>query len=180
MTEPSVVLDLTAGALVGAELQHEIEQFLYREARLLDEDRLSEWLRLLAEDIEYVVLPAANRNPGEAATDPYDSAVFHDDKESLAGRVKRVESGMAWAEEPRSRTRHCVSNVQVTSFPAGAGYLVESNLLLFRSRLETTEHLLSARRADMVRRGNGGLELNRRTVHLDHAVLMTNNLSTFL
>jgi 3-phenylpropionate/cinnamic acid dioxygenase small subunit len=35
------------------EIIREVEQFLYREARLLDERRFHEWLELLTEDIRY-------------------------------------------------------------------------------------------------------------------------------
>src|SRR3954462_13677292 len=34
-------------------LQMEVEQFLYKEARLLDERRLKEWLELLADELDY-------------------------------------------------------------------------------------------------------------------------------
>ena len=38
---------------VGRDLVFEIEQFLYREARLLDDERYDEWLALMAPDIHY-------------------------------------------------------------------------------------------------------------------------------
>ena len=34
-------------------------------------------------------------------------------KATLAGRIARLDTGMAWAEDPPSRTRHLVSNVEV-------------------------------------------------------------------
>ena len=34
-------------------LQHEVEQFLYHEARLLDERKFDDWLALLTDDIHY-------------------------------------------------------------------------------------------------------------------------------
>lgn len=40
---------------VTAELQHDVEQFLYTEAALLDERRFREWLDLLAEEIVYTL-----------------------------------------------------------------------------------------------------------------------------
>ena len=34
-------------------LQHEVEQFLYHEARLLDERKFDDWLALLTDDVHY-------------------------------------------------------------------------------------------------------------------------------
>ena len=41
----------------------EVEQFLYREARLLDERRFHEWLELLTDDIRYRMTTRGNRYP---------------------------------------------------------------------------------------------------------------------
>src|SRR5215469_8112754 len=99
----------------------EIEQLLYREARLLDERRFHEWLDLFTDDIRYWMVTRANRYPRsskavailEPAHLPNDDmaeeaalAVLDEDKKSRAGRVARLETGMAWAEAPPSRTRH--------------------------------------------------------------------------
>ena len=40
-----------------------VEQFLYREARLLDERRFHEWLDLFTDDIHYWMDGAKNRYP---------------------------------------------------------------------------------------------------------------------
>jgi 3-phenylpropionate/cinnamic acid dioxygenase small subunit len=44
----------------------EVEQFLYREARLLDERRFHEWLELFTDDVRYCAgfrTPAVTRPP---------------------------------------------------------------------------------------------------------------------
>jgi 3-phenylpropionate/cinnamic acid dioxygenase small subunit len=41
----------------------EVEQFLYREARLLDERRFHEWLELFTEDVRYRMAGRRNRYP---------------------------------------------------------------------------------------------------------------------
>jgi 3-phenylpropionate/cinnamic acid dioxygenase small subunit len=48
-------------AAVSLELQHEIEQFLFLEAALLDEGRFHEWLAILADDIHYWMPTRYNR-----------------------------------------------------------------------------------------------------------------------
>ena len=74
----------------------EIEQFLYREARLLDTQRFEEWLDLFAEDACYWV-PA-----GHDDIDPtVHVSIIHDDKAAMARRVKAAaRSGHALCAGP--------------------------------------------------------------------------------
>jgi 3-phenylpropionate/cinnamic acid dioxygenase small subunit len=44
----------------------EVEQFLYREARLLDERRFHEWLELFTEDVRYWMAGRRNRYPSSS------------------------------------------------------------------------------------------------------------------
>jgi 3-phenylpropionate/cinnamic acid dioxygenase small subunit len=46
-----------------AEVIREVEQFLYREARLLDERRFHEWLELFTDDVRYWMPVRSNRYP---------------------------------------------------------------------------------------------------------------------
>ncbi len=105
----------------------EVERFLYREARLLDERRFHEWLELFTEDVRYWMVTRADRypksskavaalDPGWAAAEPENDdalAILDESKATLAGRVARLETGMAWAEDPPSRTRHIIANIEV-------------------------------------------------------------------
>jgi hypothetical protein len=98
-------------------LRQEIEDFLYREAELLDERRYREWLDLLAEDIRYWMPMRRNVKSGEDEREftRADSDInwFDEGKDTLQRRVKQIETGIHWAEEPRSRLSHLVTNVQV-------------------------------------------------------------------
>src|SRR5260370_21914116 len=44
-------------------LIREVEQFLYREARLLDERRFHDWLLLFTDDVRYWMASRSNRYP---------------------------------------------------------------------------------------------------------------------
>jgi len=91
-------------------LRLQVEDFLFREAALLDEWRLDEWLALFTEDCAYVV-PTTDLPEG----DPRHDAVFVDDNmERLRGRVERLKSRHAHREYPYSRTRRLVTNVRLT------------------------------------------------------------------
>ena len=92
-------------------LQHEVEQLLYREARLLDDWNLDEWLTLYTPDARYIV-PTTDLPDG----DPESDLLFIDDDYSrMAGRVVRLQSRHAHREYPWSRTRRFIGNVMVTS-----------------------------------------------------------------
>ena len=98
-------------------LEREVEQFLYREAELLDARQWSDWTALLADDIHYYMPVRRNSKFGEwdrENSDP-DSEIswFDEGKRTLIGRVRQLNTSVHWCEEPVSRIRHLVSNVRV-------------------------------------------------------------------
>ena len=85
-----------------------IEQFLHYEARLLDDRKFDDWLELFADDVHYWMPLRTNRTSRELELEtggPEDLATFDDDITSLRQRVFRLGTGVAWAENPPSRTR---------------------------------------------------------------------------
>jgi ethylbenzene dioxygenase beta subunit len=48
---------------INEDVIREVEQFLYRETRLLDERHFHEWLELLADDVRYWMSGRSNRYP---------------------------------------------------------------------------------------------------------------------
>jgi 3-phenylpropionate/cinnamic acid dioxygenase small subunit len=169
-------------APVTVELQHEVEQFLFEEAALLDDGKFHEWLGILTDDIHYWMPTRYNRTRREREHEfskPNEVAFFDEDKSSLAMRVKRLDTGMAWAEDPPSRTRHLVTNVQVRRRSAADEFDVTSSFLLYRTRLETDLNLFAGRREDMLRRTRDGWRIARRKILLDQNVVLAKNLSVF-
>src|SRR5580698_7579622 len=100
-------------------LTEEIAQFLYNEAEMLDERRHDEWLALLADDIRYWMPMRRNVKYGdterEFTRESEDVSWFDEGKDTLTRRVRQIQTGIHWAEEPRSRITHMVSNVQLLS-----------------------------------------------------------------
>jgi 3-phenylpropionate/cinnamic acid dioxygenase small subunit len=171
----------------------EVEQFLYREARLLDERRFREWLDLFTDDVRYWMGARSNRyprtskaisilSPNRYVEDDHtrddELSIFDESKETLSGRVARLETGMAWAEDPPSRTRHLITNIEVAG-DAGAELTVHSNFIVYRSRAETEQDFYVGARQDLLRRVDGGLKIARRKMTLDQNVLSAKNLSIF-
>ncbi len=106
-------------------LTQEIAGFLYAEAELLDERRHDEWLTLLAEDIRYSMLMRRNVKYGdttrEFTRESEDISWFDEGKGTLTRRVRQIQTGIHWAEEPQSRITHMVSNVQLLEVAPDAG-----------------------------------------------------------
>jgi 3-phenylpropionate/trans-cinnamate dioxygenase subunit beta len=172
----------------------EIERFLYREARLLDERRFHEWLELLSDDIRYSMAARSNRYPRRskaiAILDPSryveedlagddELAILDETKETLQARVARLDTGMAWAEDPPSRTRHLLSNIDVEPGDDRAEFKVYANFIVYRSRAETEEDFYVGTRQDVVRRVGGAWQIARRRLTLDQNVLTAKNVSIF-
>jgi 3-phenylpropionate/cinnamic acid dioxygenase small subunit len=175
-------------------LIREVEQFLYREARLLDERRFHDWLQLLTDDIHYWMGNRTNRYPKSskaiAILDPdrYDEddrtkedelAILDEDKSTLSARVARLDTGMAWAEDPPSRTRHLITNIEVEPGDAEAELEVYSNFIVYRSRSETEQDFYVGARRDVLRRVDGAWKIASRKVTLDQNVLLAKNVSIF-
>jgi p-cumate 2,3-dioxygenase beta subunit len=110
-------------------LAYEIEQFLYREADLLDAWRLPEWLELFAPTGEYLV-PSTDLPHGDPANDLF---LVQDDRFLLEQRINSLMRRSAHAEYPHSRTRRIVSNVKVSPGDGGE-FLIRANFAVFRMR----------------------------------------------
>lgn len=166
--------------MIAPDLLREVEQFLYAEARLLDERQYEAWLELFTPDARYWVPTVATRmrDDGGEIADKRSLAHFDDSKRTLTLRIKRLLSGFAYAEDPPSRTVRIVSNVQIDPGDVN-GVTARSNLVLYRTRLETTTDILAARRTDVLRRAEAGWTIAQRTVVLAANVIPANNLSVF-
>lgn len=114
------------------------EEFLFREAYLIDEGRYEEWLELFHDDGVYWV-PA-----NHADSDPRQSAsIIYDGAEERRIRVKRLMSEFNWSQEPRSAVRHLVSNVWIGDAVEPDVVTLHSNQLICQTRLEEN-HLFPA------------------------------------
>ena len=87
----------------------DIEDFLYKEAALLDDWRLDDWLALYSDDCRYVV-PATDLPDGDPRVT---LGLIDDDHERLRGRVDRLKSATAYREFPWSRVTRLISNVRL-------------------------------------------------------------------
>ena len=133
--------------------QHRIEQFLFHEARLIDERRFAEWERLW--DDEGIYWVPAN---GEDTDPDRDVSLIYDNRSRLHSRVERYAGGKAFSQQPPPRTVRLVANVLIdadahaddTDPDADARTAVRSTLQVAESRPgyridwvgSTTHHLV--------------------------------------
>lgn len=108
----------------------EIEDFLFREAELLDAWDLTEWRALFTDDCRYLV-PTPNADP--YASPDSTLHIIADDAFLLTERVKRLSKRTAHAEFPHSKTQRLVSNVRIVANSSDEIH-VRSVFATFRSR----------------------------------------------
>ena len=102
------------------------EDLLFHEARLLDDRRLEEWLKLYTADALYWV-PIDENAPVAA-----NAALIYDDANRRAERVDHYLHNVFPAQSPHSRTIHAISNVIVD--PVEGGALVRSTQVIYEMR----------------------------------------------
>lgn len=178
---------------VTPELQHEVEQWYYREARLLDGRQYQTWLGLCAEDIRYVMPGRSNPLVDNAERGREEMICVDRELEGvesdglpirdetypfLAMRVGRAYAPNSWAENPPARTRRIIGNVEIREVDT-AQLSITSNFHLFFSRPGSADFLYAGQRRDVLRRAEGGFRLASREVVMDLADIEVPTLGLF-
>jgi 3-phenylpropionate/cinnamic acid dioxygenase small subunit len=179
----SMSLEEMQQALQRLMLQREIEEFTAMEAELLDERRYMEWIQLIADDIHYHVPIRRNMKFGEQARENSnaDSEIswIDEGKRILVGRVRQIMTGIHWCEEPLSRVRHVISNVQVVAV-RGDEVEERDRFIVYRNRMQDEWDLFVGKREQVLRRDSAtGWKIAKRTVILDQNVLLAKNITFF-
>ena len=163
------------------ELWNELMQFYINEAWLLDDRKFRDWLDLFTEDVFYFMprrMNVGRQDLSREVSEEGDLAIFEDDKTYMTMRVDRLDTGVAWSEDPPSRTRHIVGNLVVE--PMADGDLkARTAFILYRSHNETDENLFAGSREDHLRKEDGRWKIYKRVIVLDANVILAKNLSVF-
>ncbi len=146
----------------------QIESFLFREARLLDERRFRDWVALFTDDGAYWVPAAAGQST------PFGQAsLFYDDRDLMRTRVERLEHPLIHVQNPPSRTAHLIGNIEIEAAPAAdpaldlppSDVLVHASLLMAEYRLDV-QRLFAGRQRHWLRVVDGQLRIVRKRVDL--------------
>lgn len=127
---------------MNANLQHSVEQFLYRNAELCDSQAWDEYLEQFDEQCEFHVPQWESEH--RYTTDPRRgmSLIYYPNRSGLEDRVFRIRTGKSAASTPMPRTMHQIGNVRIAERPGGAdGELeVKANWTTFHHRFGIAEH----------------------------------------
>lgn len=179
---------------VSPELQLEVEQFYYYEARLLDGRQYQSWLALCSESIHYV-MPARtnplvdNAERGQESmisiereldgADSTGTPIRNETHPYLALRVERSFKPNAWAENPPARTRRIVGNVEIVDVQEDRLSVV-SVFHLHYARPGMASFFYAGQRRDVLSRSDEGFQIERREIVMDMADIEFPTLGLFL
>ena len=151
-----------------------VTAFLYREARLADEARYAEWLALWTDDAVYWV-PATT----DPAADP-DTHISHiyDNRARLETRIKLLQTGHRYSQEPASGMRRVISNVEIEAHESG-DFVAGSNFVLAELAVQAKHemHWWVGRTTHRLRRVDGALRMAQKKVVLINAAEPLPNLA---
>lgn len=167
---------------VSRDLHHEIEQFYYREARMFSEKRYREWLKdMVDEDIHYYLPIFEERYRADRRPPPeFPAAVYDDNYADLDERVARLDTNLVWMEDPPSRIRHLITNVEAYGTDVANELETHSNFLVCRNRGEREERLLIGGRNDRLRKHGDSWKICRRELLVPQRVVLDTNLYFFM
>jgi len=143
--------------------RQDVIDFLYTEAKILDEWRLKEWAALFTDDGTYDIPPL-----GEPDADPRKYLYFaHDTRERLEERADRLLKKEAHVEYPHSTTIHNYNNILVTNLDSDV-ITVECNFTIHRTKREVMDTFIGKHFYEIVQQDDELAIKNKRVVlHLD-------------
>jgi 3-phenylpropionate/cinnamic acid dioxygenase small subunit len=152
---------MNAGAGARAPARAEFEDFLIREALLLDARRFRDWMGLFAEDGTYWV-PAV---PDQKS--PLDQAsLFYDDRDLMKTRIDRLEHPRIHVQTPPSRTAHLVGNVVIEEKDTAKNeYVIGSTVIMVEYR-DDAQRLFAGHQHHRLRRNGDSFCIVQKRVDL--------------
>ncbi len=138
----------------------DVPRLLFHEARMLDERRYDDWLALFAPECIYWV-PRSN-TPGDPRTE---TAIYLDDGRRLHDRVAAIRTGFFHAQNPPSRTRRMLANVEQWSAADGS-LRARANVVIWEHRKGETRAHPGWQAYDIVRDAQGTLAIATKVVCL--------------
>jgi 3-phenylpropionate/cinnamic acid dioxygenase small subunit len=157
---PHAEATIAPALLPGADLQREVEQFLYLQAELLDAKQWQAWMDLF--DAQGVYWMPVERSQTDWEGSP---SIFAEDKLLMEIRKGRVTHPNAWSQAPMWETNHLVSHVAIESVD-GPQIQVRSRFHMMELRRDTVRHFGGSYRHTLVRDAAGALRIRMQRVDL--------------
>jgi 3-phenylpropionate/cinnamic acid dioxygenase small subunit len=141
-------------AAVPLELQREAEQFLYRQAELLDGKAWQDYIDLFAPEGVYWMPAHPQQTTGDG-----EPSIFFEDRNLMTIRMKRILHPRAWSQKTQWGTSHVVSNVVIEQHDAKSGSVVcRSRFQMLEFRRDQSRHFAGSYIHRLVR-GQGGFRI---------------------
>ena len=141
-------------------MQREVEQFLYRQAELLDGKHWQAWIDLFADDGVYWMPVTPEQTEWEGSP-----SIFAEDKLMMEIRKGRVSHPNAWSQAPMWETNHLVSHVAIEAATATT-IEVRSRFHMMELRRDAIRHFGGSYRHTLVRDADGALRIRLQRVDL--------------
>lgn len=117
------------------EIQHEVEQFLYRQAEFLDTKQWQKWVDLFAPEGIYWMPPDASYQTWDGQP-----SIFAEDKNLMTVRMLRVLHPDAWSQRPLWETNHVISNVSLKKISKSGDVEAHSRFHMMELRRDDVRH----------------------------------------
>lgn len=148
----------------GADTLREVEQFLYRQAELLDRRQWSDFIELFAADGVYWMPASPEQTTGDGVP-----SIFYEDRDLMRVRMKRVTHPHAWSQAVDWGTNHLVSNVMIEREDGRTGEMVvRSRFHMMEFRRDATRHFAGSY-VHHLRKTRGGWRIRLQRVDMVNA-----------
>ena len=144
-------------------VQHEVEQFLYRQSELLDTRQWQAWIDLFAPDGIYWMPPDATYKTWDGQP-----AIFAEDKNLMKVRMLRVLHPDAWSQRPLWGTSHVVSNVSIQKTSKNGDVEVKSRFHMMELRRDDVRHFAGSY-FHHLKKSKGGFKIKLQRVDMTNA-----------
>jgi benzoate/toluate 1,2-dioxygenase beta subunit len=142
--------------------QRGVEQFLYRQADILDQRRWDEWLGLFTKDGYYWMPADEAHTTGDGVP-----TIFYEDQFLMDMRIQRLQHPRAHSQRPKNKTSHVVSNVVIES-DTGEAVTCRAKFFVAEYRNDEMRYFAGSYRHDLVR-VDGGFQIKLQRVDLVNA-----------
>ena len=156
-------LDQTApgGEIADLLRRWRVEQFLLREASLMDNHKYEEWFNLWTEELLYWV-PCNSED-----IDPVRQvSIIYERRLDLEMRISRLSGRHAHAQSPKSRIQRIISNIEI--LPDADSLIVTSSFVLGETRMKEEVILFGRSEHTLLPQGDGFLMSRKKVVLLNN------------
>lgn len=149
--------------------------FVYAEARMLDEQRFEDWLRLFTEDAHYWMPLAPDQQDARLHT-----SLLYEDKLLLRVRVERLAGARTYSQQPRSRSHHLLQLPSVEHADREAGrYTVRTAFHYVETRLDR-QNLYAGWATHQLVTQEGALRIHLKRIDLVNCDAAFENINLFM